>query len=609
MRRILLSIAALSLATLACAQTAPSSEGETLFKTQCAGCHNGSPELRAPTPDTLRQRSPASILEALSNGAMRVQGSKLNGAQRHQIAEYLSGKPFGGDPTGAAMGRCTKPSPFKSEAVPPWNGWGGTERNERFQSAKNAGLSVEQVPQLTLKWAFGFPDATSAWATPTVAGSRVFVGSQNGTVYSLDANTGCIYWFFSADGGVRTAIAIGPRKGGGTNVYFGDTSANAYALDAESGKPVWKTKVEDHMMARITGSPTLYRNRLYVATSSYEESQMSNADYACCTFRGSVSSIDVDTGKVAWRTYVIPQEPKAHGKKPNGATLYGPSGAAIWSAPTIDATRNRVYVATGNGYTGPASVASDAVIAIDLTSGKIAWTKQLHENDVYIGSCWTEADEAKPECKDKRGPDYDIGNSPILAKLTDGKDRIIVGQKSGIGWALDPDKNGDVVWQYRVGQGGPLGGMEWGSAVDATNAYFPLSDLSSPKPGGLHAVNLQTGEKVWVAPPAEPKCPSGGRCNSAQAAAITVIPGAVFSGASDGMMRAFSTKDGAVLWETDTNQEFKTVNGVPAKGASIQCPGPTIANGMVFVSSGYGAFGGRPGNVLLAYGAASPKTN
>lgn len=579
------------------------SDGEQLFNAQCSTCHNSTSD-RAPPLSTLRERSPAAILEALSNGAMRTQGSRLSGSQRHLIAEFVSGKEIGGDSTGAATGRCTSKPAFKANAANAWNGWGGSERNERFRTTAQAGLNEQQVKGLELKWAFGFPDATSAWATPTVVGGRVFVGSQNGTVYSLDAKTGCIYWYFSADGGVRTAVAVGPRKGGGTSIYFGDTSANAYALDAETGKQLWKSKVDEHTMARITGSPVLFRDRVYVVMSSYEESQMSNPDYACCTFRGSVASLDAATGRIAWRTYVIADEPKERGKNRSGGTLYGPSGAAIWAAPTIDATRGRVYVATGNGYTGPNVSATDAVVALELASGKIDWIKQLHEGDLFMPTC----SQSDPNCKEKRGPDYDIGNAPILAKLPNGKERIVVGQKSGIGWALDPDNKGEIVWQYRVGKGGALGGMEWGSAVDSVNAYFPLSDMSAPTAGGLHAVDLVTGKPAWVAPPAAPKCSgSERRCNAAQGAAITVIPGAVFSGANDGMMRAYSTKDGSILWEVDTNGEFKTVNGVAAKGASILCPGPTIADGMVFVSSGYGAFGGRPGNVLLAYGVASKK--
>jgi polyvinyl alcohol dehydrogenase (cytochrome) len=572
--------------------------GEALFQGRCSGCHNGAPETRAPAPDVLRQRSPAAILEVLANGSMRVQGATLSGAERRAIAEYLAGAAVGGDPTGAATGRCEKPSKFMPAPDSAWNGWGGTLANTRAQSALAAGLTAQQLPQLKLKWAFGFPDATSAWAQPTVVGGWVFVGSQNGTVYALDAISGCIRWFFSADGGVRTAISVGARAGGAA-VYFGDTGAKAYALDATSGQLLWKTQVEAHPLARITGSPALYRDRLYVPMSSYEESQGARPDYGCCTFRGSLSSLNVTTGKVIWRTYMIPGDPKPRGKSSMGVTLYGPAGAPIWSAPTIDDQRGLIYVATGNTYAGTAAPSSDAVIALTL-SGKIEWVKQLFPKDVFISGC--RAPGANPNCADQSGPDYDFGNSPILARLPHGRRAIVIGQKSGMGWALDPDRRGEVIWQYRAGVGGALGGIEWGSAVDAEQAYFAVSDIFTPAPGGLHAVNLQNGQRVWYSPPVPPSCAAGPRCNAAQAAAISVIPGIVFSGANDGTLRAYSSQDGAILWEYNTDREFQTVNGVPAKGASMLGPGPTIASGMVFVASGYGAFGGRPGNVLLAYG-------
>jgi len=282
--------------------------------------------------------------------------------------------------------------------------------------------------------------------------------------------------------------------------------------------------------------------------------------------------------------------------------LYGPAGAPVWSAPTIDAKRGLIYVGTGNSYSGAAAAASDAVVALEL-SGKIEWIKQLFPKDVFISGCGAHSDN--PNCADQSGPDYDFGNSPILAGLADGRSMIVIGQKSGIGWALDPDKRGEVVWQYHAGAGGALGGIEWGSAVDAQHAYFAVSDIFSAAPGGLHAVNLRNGERAWFAPPPQPKCSASPHCSAAQAAAISVIPGAVFSGSNDGTLRAYSTKDGATLWEVDTDREFETVNGVPARGASMMGPGPVIAGAMLYVPSGYGAFGGRPGNVLLAYGLAA----
>jgi polyvinyl alcohol dehydrogenase (cytochrome) len=578
--------------------------GEMLFQARCAGCHNGAPEARAPAPEVLRQRSPASILDVLANGSMRVQGASLSGPERRAIAEFLGGAALAGDSTGAAVGRCATSSQFKLTSGPAWNGWGAGLANTRLQSAANAQLTAAQLPQLELRWAFGFPDATSAWAQPTVIGGRVFVGSQNGTVFALDAKSGCIHWFFSADGGVRTAVSVGARAGGAA-VYFGDTNAQAYALDASSGRLLWKTKVDTHSLARITGAPALYRDRLYVPMSSYEESQGARPEYGCCTFRGSLSSLDAKTGKVLWRTYMIPDEPRPRGTSTAGVTLYGPAGAPVWSAPTIDEKRGLIYVGTGNTYAGAAAAASDAVVALNL-SGKIEWIKQLFPKDVFISGCRTKSDN--PNCADQSGPDYDFGNSPILIDLRKGRSAIVIGQKSGYGWALDPDKRGEVLWQYRAGAGGALGGIEWGSAVDAEHAYFAVSDIFSPAPGGLHAVDINTGERTWYAPPAAPKCTSGPRCSAAQAAAISVIPGAVFSGSNDGTLRAYSTQDGTILWEIDTDREFETLNGVPARGASMLGPGPVIAGAMLFVPSGYGAFGGRPGNVLLAYGLAAADT-
>src|SRR5207247_1662301 len=240
---------------LAAAQQAP--DGAVIFARDCASCHDGADGSRAPKPDVLRQRSPEAILSALTAGGMRPQGGRLSGAERRAVAEYLAGRAPGGDLTGASTGRCTSTPPLPDpDASPSWLGWSPSPSNTRFQPAKQAGLTAEDVPRLSLKWAFGFPDATSAWSQPTVASGRVFVGSQNGTVYSLDARSGCIYWTFTAKSGVRTALAFGPHPSARYAVYFGDTGANVYALDAASGRELWSRQIDAHPLARITGSPT-----------------------------------------------------------------------------------------------------------------------------------------------------------------------------------------------------------------------------------------------------------------------------------------------------------------------------------------------------------------
>jgi polyvinyl alcohol dehydrogenase (cytochrome) len=582
-------------------------DGEQVFKQSCASCHTGASDSRAPGPESLKARTPQAVIESLMTGAMRPQGSRLSGPERRAVAEFVTGKRVGFDVTGAETGRCTGSARERDAGrTGAWSGWSPTITNTRYQSGDGAGLTAADVPKLSLKWALGFPDASVAWSSPTVARGRLYVGSQNGTVYSLDARTGCIHWTYSAAGGVRTAIAIGPAAAAGRPapsageaafVYFGDTAANAYAVNAETGRVVWTRKVDDHPLARITGSPALHAGRLYVPLSSYEESQGADPRYECCTFRGSVSALDAATGRVIWKTPMITDPLQRRGTSTAGAALWGPSGSGIWSAPTIDEGRRRLYVATGNAYSAPAHATTNAIVALDLDSGAIRWVRQFTPGDVYLSNCRA----GNPNCPEVNGPDFDFGSPPVLTRAA-GRDMLVIAQKSGVAFALDPQHDGEVMWEYRAGQGGVLGGIEWGAAVDGEYAYFAVSDILQPKPGGMHAVRLATGQRAWFTEPPAPLCGSGRGCNAAQSAAVTAIPGIVFSGSNDGALRAYDTKTGTIVWQFDTNKDFTAINGVPAKGASLIGPGPVVVDGMVYVNSGYGAFGGRPGNVLLAFG-------
>jgi polyvinyl alcohol dehydrogenase (cytochrome) len=575
----------------AIALTAQAPDGAVIFARDCAGCHDGAEGSRAPKPEVLRQRSPEAILSALTAGGMRPQGGRLSGAERRAVAEYLSGRPIGGDITGASRGRCSAPAPV-NPAPSSWTGWAPSLANTRFQPQS---MAAEDVPRLSLKWAFGFPDATSAWSQPTVAGGRLFVGSQNGTVYALDARSGCIYWTFTAKSGVRTAVTFDADPAAGRSaVFFGDTGANVYALDAETGRELWSHAVDAHPLARITGSLTVVGRRVFVPVSSIEETAANQPGYACCTFRGSLNAFDAATGQLRWRTFTVP-EPQAMGKSAAGVTLLGPAGVGIWSAPTFDPKRNIVYAATGNTYSGPAQPTADAIVAFDPDTGAIKWIKQFTAGDVF--GCRA----GSANCSDKAGPDFDFGTPPMLIARADGRDLIVVAQKSGMAYAIDPDKEGEILWQYRAGEGSIWGGLQWGAAVDAERGYFPVSDIRLPKPGGLHAVHLSTGERAWYVPPLALKCAAGPGCSAAMISAPTLIRGVLFAGSNDGALRAFSTKDGSVVWEFDTNRQFETLNGVRAGGGAIQGPGPTIVGGMLYLNSGYGDHLGRPGNVLLAF--------
>jgi polyvinyl alcohol dehydrogenase (cytochrome) len=501
----------------------------------------------------------------------------------------------------ANAGMCATQTPMSNPAAGQhWNGWGNGPTNTRFQAADQAGLTAAQIPSLKLKWAFGLEGATSSRSQVAVAGGRLFVGAETGMVYALDAKTGCTYWTFKAPNPVRTAISVGPRQPSGYAIYFVDLTATAYALDAATGQQIWARKVEDNPGAKGTGSATLHEGVLYVPVSGVnEENTASRPASECCTFRGSVSALNAQTGAVIWKSYTIEETPQPRGKSTTGAQLWGPAGAGIWSAPTIDARRGLVYVGTGNGYADPPTKTSDAVVAMDIKTGKIKWASQVLPNDVFVVGC---NNPANPNCPKASGPDHDFSASPMIATLPGGRELLVIPQKSGIAWALDPDKEGAVVWKYQAGRGSAVGGV-WGGSVDQQNAYFGVSDYLTPAPGGLHAVSLATGERVWYTPPSNPRlCGTVANCSAAQSAALTTMPGVVFSGSADGGIRAYSTKDGSVIWLYDTNKSFETVNGVQAKGGSMDAAGPTISGGMVYVPSGVGGLVGRPGNVLLAFG-------
>ena len=574
--------------------------GATLFDNHCAACHT-SGDARTPSVAVLKQRTPLAIVDALTSGVMRQQGTELTDPEKRAVAEYLGTGSTAAAPASTAANACPATTAFDPAKGPHWTGWGVDLTNARFQPADQAGITAAQVPKLKLKWAFGFPGATTARALPTIAGGRVFVGSQSGMVYALDAKSGCTVWTFQAKAGVRTGIVIGPRTAGKTLAYFGDARSNAYAVDAATGELAWTRALDEHKSANVTGTPTLHDGRLYVPVASGEEGQGNNPTYECCTFRGSLVALDAATGSLLWKTYTINAEAKPIGKNASGTTRWGPAGGGIWSSPTVDVKRHVVYAATGNMYTEPQQPTSDSIMAFDLDNGAVKWVSQVTPKDVFVVGC-NAPNPANCPPASELGPDFDFGNAPILARTPDGRDVIVAGQKSGVGWAFDPDKRGAVLWQYRAGKGSALGGLEFGSAADGTQAYFAVSDTIGGTPGGLHAVKLANGERSWFTPPEPPRCPAGRGCNSAILAAITVIPGVVFTGSNDGGVRGYSTNDGSLLWEYDTNREFETVNGVPAKGASISGPGPTVAGGMLYINSGYGALGGRPGNVLLAFG-------
>jgi polyvinyl alcohol dehydrogenase (cytochrome) len=566
-----------------------------LFQRYCGTCH--SKDIA-----TLQEYSPERIYESMTVGKMKAETADVPDVQKRQIAEFLSARPMGSDEAGD-MKKMTNPCPANPPMTDPsggpaWNGWGNSDRNTRFQTAANAGLTADQISNLKLKWAFGVPKAAEMHSQPTIASGRVFFGSDAGYIYSLDAKTGCVYWSFHADSGTRTAPIIAPvneyTRQGATKyaLYFVDVLTRAYALDAQTGKLLWKTRAGVHPRAKSTGSATLYDGRLYVPMSAMETTTGAVLTYECCTFRGHVTAIDANTGRKLWTTFVIQDEPKPRGKNKEGVTLWGPAGGSVWNPPTVDPKRHRVYVGTGNGVSEPATAGTDSVIAMDMDTGKILWQHQEYKGDVFINNCKAKG-EPGDNCPETLGPDYDFGGAAlIMHTLPDGRDVVIAGSKGGVALALDLDKNGAVVWRTNIAERPPsaAGLIVFGGASDGETVYYGLNQPG----GGVAAIKLADGSRQWTA-----KIAAAGPGNPA---ATTVIPGVVFAPFSDGTLRALSTTDGRALWQYNTARDYEAVNGVQAKGGAISQAGPTIAGGMLFIGSGYGTGNTGMGNVLLAFG-------
>jgi polyvinyl alcohol dehydrogenase (cytochrome) len=589
----------------AAAQTARS--GEQIYTQICVRCHENMVPILTQAPI---QEYPADrIYEALNFGFMVRQAAGLTQDEKRAVAEYVSSSPAGsltppldqipqsaycsagGGPTGDPLAGQT------------WNGWSPDHDNARFQTVAAAGVTAAEVPNLSLKWAFGFPGVSVASLQASIAGGQALVGTSVGLVYALDADTGCIRWVTEADVGVRSAISVGSDADGRATAYFGDLAGTVYGVDFATGEQRWKVKVDEHPDARITGAPALHEGRLYVPVASFEEGTAAVATYQCCTFRGSIVALDASTGRELWKTYPITDEPRRTDTTSTGVQRWGPSGAGIWAAPTLDPDRNVMYVATGDSYSQPVDPGSDALMAVAMDTGRVLWTTQTFPGDAWTVACMAEDPAVRANCPDDAGPDVDFGSAMILTTRADGRRVLLAGQKSGVMYALDPE-NGEILWESRVANGGVLGGIEWGFATDGTAVFASTSDAFEEAPGeagGLTSLQVADGEVVWHAPPVQDTCGTRVGCHTAQPGAVTAIPGVVFSGSLDGHIRAYATDTGNVIWDADTVGEYDTVNGVPGLGGALNGPGATIAGGMLYVSSGYSSFGFMAGNVLLAF--------
>jgi polyvinyl alcohol dehydrogenase (cytochrome) len=537
------------------------------------------------------------IFDTLVKGRMKDVVTGLSNRERRDVAEFLGKQPLrdpaAGDVT-KMTNRCASNPALGEIGDASWSGWGGNT-NARFQGEKAAGLKAADVPKLKLKWSFGLPAGSNSYSQPAVAFGRVFIGSDDGVVYSMEAKSGCVYWAYKSDSFGRFAPIAAPISGyPGTKyaIFFVTRSTTAYAIDAHDGKLLWKAVVKDGLN-NLSATAAWYDGKLYVPLSGTETLTGANLDYECCKSRGALVALDANTGKVLWRTQSIPEPLKQLGENSHGKQVWGPAGASIWNTPTVDAKRKLIYVGTGNSFGRVAAATSDSILAIRMEDGKIAWHHQEFSGDSFMNGCKA-TNASDTNCPEKLGPDYDFGGSSAILQTVNGKDILLAAGKGGVAIALDPDAEGKLVWRTQLweNQAPPASGLVvWGGAADGRHVYYPLQQAG----GGLKALDLETGKMDWNA---DVKADRRGQAGPASA-----IPGVVFTGGWDGILRAVDAS-GKVIWTYDAKKDYQTSNGVIANGGSFGCAGPVIAGGMVYVASGYaGIMGGSQGNVLLAFAA------
>lgn len=573
--------------------------GVALFNANCLSCHSGA-VTKAPATLWLEMMAPDAVLAAMNDGVMQQQAAHLSAQERIHIAEYLARVSLATYTPPPPPPRCTGDEANFSGPPPARVGWG--HDNSRFTPASVGGLTAADVPDLRLKWAFEYPNGVRARSQPAVGWNTIFVGSHDGTVYALDVDTGCAKWTFRASAEIRSAIVADPDT---RKLYFGDVLGRVYALDAITGDELWRRKVDDHPNATITGSISVNGGSLFVPVSSLEVTSAADPSYNCCTFRGAVVALDPESGAIRWKTYTIPEEPSEQGETSAGARILGPSGAPVWGSPTYDAGRNRLYFGSGENYSSPADGNSDALIAIDASSGSRLWQVQFTANDAWNVGCMVGNDN----CPAENGPDLDLAASPLLVPLPDGSDIIVVGQKSGVTYGVDPE-NGTIVWQRRLGHGGTQGGVHFGMSREGTTIYVPIVDMRNTYDGriydpeqsgaGVHAIDAATGQILWSNRTTD-ICDGERYCDPGASAASTAIPGAVLAGHLDGWFRAYDQRDGSIIWQYNTRQPVTTISGATASGGAMSGPGAAVYDGHVILNSGYGLYYHMPGNVLLVF--------
>jgi polyvinyl alcohol dehydrogenase (cytochrome) len=611
-------------ATAALAVADAPADGAALYEEHCSACHE-RPETKAPPIETLRQFPFARILQSMTVGIMLPQAAGLDLEQRRRIAKWLAAAEDAKRSQWLDSQACARRTPVAPNGS---ENWGLGSDNARH--VPKAGINADNVATLELEWSIALPAVTDMRSQPVVAGDTVFLGSQDGRVLALDRASGCVRWKFENDIPVRTALSLERTPDGVNTLFFADALGVVYAVNALDGSLRWKAMVKTHPTSLLSGSFAYHRGRLFVPISSFEVAAAAMPKYECCRSRGGVVALDAGTGKTLWTYATTPDAEKTYVNK-SGVQMWGPSGATVWDRPAVDARRGLLYIGTGQNTSSPATGTSDAIIALDMNSGEQRWVFQALADDAWNAACLLGGDN----CPKERGVDFDFGASPVLVERKEG-DLVLAGQKSGDVFALDPDRQGAVVWQRKLSQGSTNGGVHHGMATDGSSLVVPIADPERNIPGyvarpAVHALKVDDGSIIWSQPVSRgcefdpANAPAVGLAEMrkeidakkspwpacgyyyGQSAPVTIAGELVYAAGLDGKLRIFALADGKLLRTIETNKAYTGSNGVEGHGGAIDVAGPVIEGDQLFLVSGYGVFGQMPGNMLLVYRVRSPR--
>ena len=598
--------------------------GEKLFDDSCASCHD-NPAAHAPTREALSGFSRESILIAMGFGKMQPMAAHLSQREQFLIAIYLSGA--GGDHSAWVAEHSCDSEP-EDRDTPFVSNWGLGDDNKRYVGPELTRINRNNVDQLDLAWALAFPKVTDMRSQPAIIGDTLYFGDKTGKLYAIDRKRGCVLRHTEVLSGIRSAITVMTSNEGVESLVFADSLASIFAVDPETLEVRWQHSARLFDTSVITGSISYHDNRLFVPVSSYEVAVSGSPTYACCHSHGGLIALDANSGQRLWEWHAT-EDASLRGQTSAGIDIFGPSGASVWTTPAIDSKRGRIYFGTGENMTHPATDTSDAIIALDMTSGDLAWKFQATEGDVWNAGCWGDG----PNCPENPGGDFDFGASVIIAKDASGREMLLAGQKSGEVYALNPEpssRQGELLWRQRVSDGTTNGGIHWGMSLSGNTLVAPVADPERDREGytarpGLYALDLASGAVIWeqavtrgceIKP--ENKMLSGLENTRSTrkisleeqyecsffyglSAAATTTDTLAFSAGLDGVIRAYDIDTGRILWRTESAKAFQGVNGIAGHGGAVDVSGQVIAGDWLYLQSGYSMFGQLPGNVLLAY--------